>query len=90
MTHPVVPQPGAVTVYTTTWCPYCSLLVADLTREEIPFDRIDVEVGPEAGAAAAAVETINGGNRVVPTVVFPDGTTATNPGIDDVILRIAR
>ncbi|WP_052465864.1 glutaredoxin domain-containing protein [Mobilicoccus massiliensis] len=88
--HPLVPPPGAVTVYATSWCPYCSLLRRSLEDEGVPFELVDVEQSPDASAAAAAVEKINGGNRVVPTVVFPDGTTATNPGLDDVLLRIAR
>lgn len=89
-THPLVPAPGTVTVYVTSWCPYCSILLRDLRAEPIPHTIVDVENGPDAASAAAAVERINGGNRVVPTVVFPDGTTATNPGIDDVLLRVTR
>jgi len=88
--HPVVPEAGSVTVYSTSWCPYCSLLLTDLRDEGIPATVIDVETAPDAAEATAVVERINGGNRVVPTVVFPDGTTATNPGLDDVLLRIAR
>lgn len=87
-THPVTPAAGSVTVYATSWCPYCSLLLTSLQREEIPFTVIDVEKDDDADAASAAVERINGGNRVVPTVVFPDGTTATNPDVEHVRLRL--
>ncbi|GMA38896.1 glutaredoxin domain-containing protein [Mobilicoccus caccae] len=87
--HPRTPRAGTVTLYTTSWCPYCSLLVSDLTDAGIEFETIDVENAPDAAAASAAVEKINGGNRVVPTVVFPDGTTATNPGVADVRLRLS-
>ncbi|MDO5627416.1 MAG: glutaredoxin domain-containing protein [Mobilicoccus sp.] len=84
--HPIVPEPGHLTVYLTSWCPYCSMLVTDLTGE-VPFTSIDVD---EDRDAAEAVKRINGGNRTVPTVVFPDGTTATNPSFDTVLLRLAR
>ncbi len=35
------------------------------------------------------MEQVNGGNRTVPTVVFPDGTAATNPSLLDVKARLA-
>lgn len=89
-THPVVPAPGSVTVYATSWCPFCSMLLADLDRESLAHTVIDVDTAPDAAAASAFVEGVNGGDRVVPTVVFPDGTTATNPSLDDVLLRLAR
>ena len=31
--------------------------------------------------AANLVEKVNGGNRTVPTVVYEDGTAATNPSL---------
>jgi mycoredoxin len=31
---------------------------------------------------------VNGGNRTVPTVVFPDGTAATNPSAAAVIAKL--
>lgn len=83
--HPVVPARGEVTVYSTSWCPYCSLLASSLTAERVPFSVIDVDADE---AAAQFVERVNRGDRVVPTVVFPDGTSATNPGVDDVRLRL--
>lgn len=83
--HPVVPARGQVTVYSTSWCPYCSLLTSGLMDQGVPFSVIDVDADE---AAAHYVERVNRGNRVVPTVVFPDGTSATNPGLDDVRLRL--
>ncbi len=64
------------TMYSTVWCGYCQRLKAQLGREGITFDEIDIENDPEA---AAFVESVNGGNQTVPTVVFPDGTAMTNP-----------
>ncbi|MEZ5210021.1 MULTISPECIES: mycoredoxin [unclassified Gordonia (in: high G+C Gram-positive bacteria)] len=71
-----------LTVYTTSWCPFCVRLKASLNRNEIPYTEIDVEADADA---AAFVESVNGGNRVVPTVKFADGSTKTNPGIGEVM-----
>lgn len=65
-----------VTIYATTWCPYCTSLRKRLDRTETPYHLVDVELDPEA---AAWVESVNDGNRVVPTVKYSDGTHATNP-----------
>lgn len=70
-----------VTLYTTEWCPFCQRLVKALNRTETPYERIDVE---EDLDAAAWVESVNDGNRVVPTVKYSDGTYATNPPASEV------
>jgi len=76
----------AVTMYTTTWCGYCSRLKAQMTREGIEYVEVDIE---NDLAAAELVENVNGGNQTVPTLVFPDGSAATNPSIKDVKERLA-
>ena len=71
----------SLTMYTTTWCGYCQRLKAQMGREGITFDEVDIEVDPQA---AALVESVNGGNQTVPTVVFADGSALTNPSIGQV------
>jgi mycoredoxin len=73
-------------MYTTVWCGYCQRLKAQLGREGIIFEEIDIENDPEA---AAFVESVNGGNQTVPTVVFADGTALTNPSIMQVKEKVA-
>ena len=68
-------------MYSTVWCGYCQRLKAQMAREGIEFTEIDIEHDPEA---AAFVESVNGGNQTVPTVVFDDGTAMTNPSIKQV------
>ena len=68
-------------MYTTVWCGYCQRLKAQLGREGIAFEEIDIEVDPEA---AAFVETVNGGNQTVPTMLFDDGSALANPSIAQV------
>ncbi|MDH2429810.1 mycoredoxin [Sphaerisporangium sp. TRM90804] len=68
----------ALKVYTTSWCGPCRRLKSQLSREGIAYDEIDIESDPRA---AAFVESVNGGNQVVPTVVLEDGTALTNPSV---------
>ena len=75
----------SVTMYTTTWCGYCQRLKAQMGREGIEFTEVDIEVNPEA---ADFVMSVNGGNQTVPTLLFPDGSAATNPSINDVKARL--
>jgi mycoredoxin len=67
-----------LTMYSTQWCGYCQRLKAQLKRENIEFDEIDIEQDENA---ANLVEKVNGGNRTVPTVVYEDGTAVTNPSL---------
>jgi mycoredoxin len=76
----------SLTMYTTTWCGYCVRLKQQMTREGIDFVEVDIEADPDA---AAVVEQVNGGNRTVPTLVFPDGSAATNPSLKEVRERLA-
>ena len=39
-------------------------------------------------SAALFVETVNGGNQTVPTVVFPDGTALTNPSLKQITEKV--
>lgn len=67
-----------LTMYSTQWCGYCQRLKAQLNRENIEFDEIDIEQDENA---ASLVEKVNGGNRTVPTIVYEDGTAVTNPSL---------
>jgi len=85
MTSPTLPQAGTITMYTTSWCGYCRVLKKNLQREGITWDEVNIEEHPEA---AEYVMSVNGGNQTVPTVVFPDGSAATNPSLADVKARL--
>lgn len=76
----------ALTIYSTTWCGYCHRLMKQLDRQGVEYTSVDIERDEEA---AAFVQGINGGNQTVPTVVFPDGTSATNPSVAEVRRRLA-
>lgn len=80
------PAPGTVTMFTTSWCGYCTRLKSQMGREGIEFSEVNIEEQPEH---AAFVMKVNGGNQTVPTVLFPDGSAATNPSINEVKGRLA-
>jgi mycoredoxin len=75
-----------LTMYTTTWCGYCVRLKHQLERDGIRFTEVDIE---RDELAAEHVMQVNGGNRTVPTIVFPDGTALTNPTAAQVRERLA-
>jgi mycoredoxin len=75
-----------LTMYTTDWCGYCVRLKDGLEREGITYDEVNIERVP---AAADVVMDVNGGNRTVPTVVFPDGSALTNPSMREIKQKLA-
>jgi mycoredoxin len=80
-----LPEPGTVTMFTTTWCGYCRRLKSQMEREGIPFTEIDIEREP---GTAEFVMSVNDGNQTVPTLLFPDGSAATNPTLAQVRARL--
>jgi len=74
------------TMYTTPWCGYCQRLKGQLDREGISYEIVDIEQVPEA---AEIVESVNNGNQTVPTLVYADGTSMTNPSLMAVKEKLA-
>jgi mycoredoxin len=74
-----------LTMYTTPWCGYCRRLKSQLAREGIEITEVDIEREPDA---AEYVMTVNGGYQTVPTVLFPDGSTLTNPSVHAIKQRL--
>ena len=81
-----VPASGMITMFTTTWCGYCSRLKSQLDKAGIGYTEINVE---EVDGTSELVMSLNGGNRTVPTVLFPDGSAATNPSLAQVQAKLA-
>jgi glutaredoxin-like protein len=74
------------TMYSTPWCGYCRRLKGILNRDGITFDEVDIEADP---ASADLVMSLNDGNATVPTLVFADGSSLTNPHPNEVKAKIA-
>ena len=79
------PAPGTVTMFSTTWCGYCRRLKSQMDREGISYSEVNIDEVPNA---AEYVMIVNGGNQTVPTLLFPDGSAATNPSLAEVKVRL--
>lgn len=73
------------TVYSTPWCGYCVRLKRQLDREGVTYREVDIEQDP---SAEQLVMQANGGNATVPTLIFDDGSTLTNPSVKQVLAKI--
>lgn len=80
-----VEVPTPLVIYSTTWCGYCRTLKRQLADEGIAFTEVNIE---ETSGAAEFVMAINRGNQTVPTVLFPDGSTLTNPRLSAVLEKL--
>ncbi|WP_424184816.1 mycoredoxin [Actinokineospora sp. G85] len=78
--------PTQLTMYSTSWCPFCVRLKAGLKAEGISFVEVDIDENPDA---IPFVESVNGGNRTVPTLHYPSGATQTNPSVSQVKATLA-
>lgn len=85
---PVSPdRPHAhLTMYSTSWCGYCRRLKTALKSQGIVYAEVDIDDDP---AAAEFVASVNAGNHTVPTVEFTDGSTMTNPDVNQVERKLA-
>ncbi len=79
------PDAGTITMFSTSWCGYCRRLKSQLDAQGIGYQEINIE---EVEGTAELVASLNGGNQTVPTVIFPDGSTATNPSVAEVKQRV--
>jgi glutaredoxin 3 len=58
----------AVTMYTTSWCPYCSRARALLARKGVAVEDIDIEASPDRRAEMQS----RSGRRTVPQIFIGD------------------
>ena len=79
------PDAGTVTMFTTSWCGYCRNLKKQMDRAGVSYTEINIE---EVEGTAELVASVNNGNQTVPTLLFPDGSTATNPSLAEVQSRL--
>lgn len=69
-------KPEIIILYGTSWCPDCKRSKQFFGEQRIPYRYIDIEQDAEA---MAFVEKMNNGMRIIPTIVFPDGTVLVEP-----------
>src|SRR6187402_3904640 len=73
-------MPDAVVVYGHPTCPGLGPVKGLLTQSKVKFEYVDIH---QDSVAAARVRAINNGNESVPTLVFPDGSTLTEPTVGE-------
>src|ERR1039457_3687581 len=69
-----------ITVYGASWCPDCRRAKQFLASHRVAYEWIDLEEFPER---TAEVEARNDGKRIIPTIVFPDGSFLAEPSNDE-------
>jgi len=65
-----------IIVYSTVWCPDCKQAKKFFNDHRIQYTNIDIEKDAQA---MRFVEEVNEGMRIIPTIVFPDGSILTEP-----------
>jgi len=80
-----VPSAGSVTMFTTSWCGYCKNLKKQMDKAGVAYTEVNIE---EVEGTAELVASVNNGNQTVPTLLFPDGSSATNPSLAEVQARL--
>ena len=75
-----------ITVYGASWCPDCRRAKQFLASHRVAYEWIDLEEFPER---TAEVEARNDGKRIIPTIVFPDGSFLAEPSNDELADRIS-
>ena len=65
-----------LTVYGATWCSDCKQAKKFLGEQRVHYNWIDVEQNAEG---LAFVEKVNHGKRIIPTIVFDDGSWLSEP-----------
>ena len=71
-----IPNDEKLIMYGTPTCPMVPPVRGVLNRAQVEFDYVNIM---EDATGSARVKEINNGNASVPTLVFPDGSTLTEP-----------
>jgi len=67
---------SGITVYGAHWCPDCRRSKVFLGEHQIPYNWVDIEEDP---VAQQLVIELNQGKRIVPTILFGDGSFLAEP-----------
>ncbi len=74
-----------IKVYSTTWCGDCVRSKRTLDQHGVAYEEINIENDP---TAVALVRRVNGGRRSVPTILFPDNSTLTEPNHRELVHKL--
>ena len=65
-----------IVMYGADWCPDCRRAKQFFGEHRTPYKYIDIEEQPET---VSYISSLNNGKRVIPTILFPDGTILFEP-----------
>jgi len=74
-----------ITLYGNSWCGGSRRARLLFEQHHIPYRWVDIDQDEKA---AKYIESLNHGNRSVPTIVWPDGSWLTEPSIDEIIQKL--
>jgi glutaredoxin-like protein len=72
-------------MYSADWCGDCRRSKRLMDSLNVDYTIIDVEADP---SASEKVIEINGGQRSIPVIVFPDGSHMTEPSNNDLKAKL--
>lgn len=74
-----------ILVYGADWCGDCVRAKRLLERYDVPFSWIDVDDNREA---QEYVKQVNHGMRIIPTILFPDGSILVEPADSELARKL--
>lgn len=74
-----------IVMYGTTWCRDCTRAKRFFERNEVDYKWINIDQETEF---VDYVLDVNDGMRIVPTIVFGDGSILTEPSDRDLALKL--
>ncbi|MEJ2726741.1 MAG: glutaredoxin domain-containing protein [Deltaproteobacteria bacterium] len=72
----LVMEEPTITVYGASWCPDCKRSKQFLGEHQIPYKWVDIE---KDKAGEQFVVRTNKGKRIIPTIIFSDGSFLVEP-----------
>ena len=63
-------------IYSTSWCPDCKRAKKFFADHRIPYINVDIEDNLDG---MTYVESVNDGKKIIPTILFPDGSLLVEP-----------
>jgi glutaredoxin len=67
---------NGIVVYGASWCPDCMRAKRFFSEHRVAHTWVNIDEDPEA---MVRVRQINGGRRIIPTIIFLDGEVLVEP-----------
>lgn len=74
-----------IILYGADWCGDCRRSKQFLLEQQIPFTWVNTDENPEA---EAFVKQKNNGRRVIPTIIFDDGSFVVEPSNEELARKL--